>query len=129
MEPNTARDPLSGAWVVGFNKNLFPSHRAYGPYAGRPGTVRFSPVKGQAVQAVQRAPPPIKLSRKKSNVLSDSDDESSDSDGHWGSDGELQGKRVGCSLEGRLVKAKSRWEDELLAHLLLPASPLKTGSA
>ena len=125
MEPNTARDPLSGAWVVGFNKNLFPSHRAYGPYAGRPGTVRFSPVKGQAVQAAQRAPPPIKLSRKKSNVLSDSDDESSDSDGHWGSDGELE---VTLAESRRLVKAKSRWEDELLAHLLLPASPLKTRS-
>ena len=127
MEPNTAYaiPMLSGAWVVGYNKNLFPSHRAYGPYAGRPGTVRFSPVKGQAVQAAQRAPPPIKLSRKKSNVLSDSDDESSDSDGHWGSDGELE---VTLAESRRLVKAKSRWEDELLAHLLLPASPLKTRS-
>ena len=119
MEPNTAYaiPMLSGAWVVGFNKNLFPSHRAYGPYAGRPGTVRFSPVKGQAVQAVQRAPPPIKLSRKKCNVLSDSDDESSDSDGE-----------LTLAESRRLVKAKSRWEDELLAHLLLPASPLKTRS-
>ena len=97
MEPNTAYaiPMLSGAWVVGFNKQLYPGNPTYGPYAGRQGTVRFSPVKGAKVQAVQRCPPPTKLSRKKSNVLSDSDDESSDSDG------ELEGKRVGCSLEGR----------------------------
>ena len=112
MEPSGAvrNGYLSSAWVVGFNKELYPGNPTYGPFAGRPGSVRFSPVKGSKVQAVQRAPPAPteKLSRKKSNVLSDS--ESSDSD-------------------GESVAPTSRWEDELLAHLLLPASPLKTGSA
>ena len=112
------RDPLSGAWVVGFNKNLFPSHRAYGPYAGRPGTVRFSPVKGQAVQFVQRAPPPIKLSRKKSNVLSDSDDESSSEEPGF------MGKKRERNVVGKREKG---WEDKLEQHLLLPSSPTKGG--
>ena len=59
MEPNTAYDipMLSGAWVVGFNKELYPENPTYGPFAGRPGSVRFSPVKGSKVQAVQRGPP------------------------------------------------------------------------
>ena len=81
MEPSGAvrNGYLSSAWVVGFNKELYPGNPTYGPFAGRPGSVRFSPVKGSKVQTVQRAPPaPTEKLSRKSESDSESDGEVSD---------------------------------------------------